>query len=128
MNNFFHKLFNPHCPDCKEELRESKINEVVEGLKLENARMQEMIDKLFDRLLEKPETPIEEVKPASTVKPAQIPWRVRQQMLEADDRKTAQLLKEAPKPDPEVTKLEVELGVSDAIPGSNEKIQERSAS
>lgn len=117
MSNFFHRLFNPHCPECRDELRESKVSEVEEALKRENARMQEMIDRLFDRLLEKPEVVVDERKPASTVKPSHIPWRIRQQMLENEDREKARLLRDAPKPDPktveEIKNLEVELGVED---------------
>lgn len=128
MSNWFHRLLNPHCPECKDELRDSKVNDVAESLRMENARLTEMIDKLLDRLLEKPVEPIQEVKEPTKIKPTHIPWRVRQQMLEEQDRATARLLKEAPKPDPEITKLEVELGVSDAIPTSNEEVQERTAS
>lgn len=115
--NWLHRLLHPHCEQCREDDREKKINEPYEALKLENARLTEMIDRLFDRLLEKPEPIIEEPKPASTVKPAHIPWRVRQQMLEEQDRDTARKLREAPKPDPKVAEdiknLEVELGVEE---------------
>ena len=38
----------------------------------------------------------------------QLPWRVRQQMLEAEDRKQAALMKEKKK---EIEELEKELGV-----------------
>jgi len=117
MNNFFHRLFNPHCPECREELREKAINPVEEALKLENARMQEMIDRLFDRLLEKPEAVVEEPRPASVAKPTFVPWRVRQQMLQDQDRVTAKLMREAPKPDAKTTEdiknLEVDLGVEE---------------
>lgn len=104
--NWFHRLLNPHCPDCKEELRENKINPVEEALKLENARMQEMIDRLFDRLLEKPETVVQG-EPAKTTRPAYVPWRVRQQMLEREDREKARAMREVPKPDAVIADAEV---------------------
>lgn len=66
---------------------------------------------LLNRLLEpsKPEPPqtIEEMKP---IQPQHIPWRVRQQMLESEDRKAAELLKKRAN---EIGELEKELGVSE---------------
>lgn len=52
---------------------------------------------------------IEEMKP---IMQQQIPWRVRQQMLEAEDRKKAQLMRAK---NEEIEQLEKELGVNDAI-------------
>jgi hypothetical protein len=47
----------------------------------------------------------EEFKP---VTPQFVPWRVRQQMLEAEDAKKAQLMKEKAK---EIAELEKDLGI-----------------
>lgn len=89
--------------------------------------MQDTIDRLLDRLLEKPEVVVEERKPASITRPAHVPWTVRKQMLEEQDRATAKLMRESPKPDfaktvEDISNLEIQLGVSDAIPESNEEI------
>lgn len=54
-------------------------------------------------------TPDEELRP---IKPQFTPWRVRQQMLEAEDRKQAQLLRQRTD---EIEELEKELGV---VPGA----------
>lgn len=117
MINFFHKLFNPHCEHCREEEKENRICGPCEDKKLEMARMQEMIDKLLDRLLEKPEVIQEEHRPANITKPTYVPWSVRKQILEEQDRHKAKLMKEAPKPDPQVEadikSLEVDLGVEE---------------
>lgn len=114
MINFFHKLFNPHCEHCREEKKENRICAPCEDKKLEMARMQEMIDKFLDRLLEKPEV-IVGTTPTNISKPVFVPWRVRQQMLQEQDKATAKLMREAPKPDPKVEAdikaLEVDLGV-----------------
>jgi len=52
--------------------------------------------------------PKEEYKP---VTPQFIPWRLRKEMLEAEDRKKAQLMQEKNK---EIAELEKELGVTGA--------------
>lgn len=49
--------------------------------------------------------PKEDMRP---IMQQQLPWRVRQQMLEAEDRKQAALMKEKKK---EIEELEKELGV-----------------
>lgn len=69
---------------------------------------------LLARLLEKdkPEplpTPAEEMKP---ITPQFIPWRVKQQMLEAEDRKRAELMRNKTK---EIADLEKELGIPDSV-------------
>ena len=66
---------------------------------------------LLNRLLEpsKPEPPpavVEEFKP---IQPAFVPWRVRQQMLEAEDSQKARLMREKAQ---EIQKLEKEMGVN----------------
>lgn len=79
---------------------------------------------LFDRLLEKGSAePLvkEEEKELTPIRPPFVPWRVRQQMLEAEDRKTAQLLaekkkemaqaKNAEQRDPSISMLEKELEI-----------------
>jgi hypothetical protein len=65
---------------------------------------------LLHRLLEKdrpepPSLPTEEWKPITQ---GHVPWRVRQQMLEAEDRAKAALIKQSRE---NVEKLEEELGV-----------------
>lgn len=67
---------------------------------------------LFTKLLEKdkPELPPlpenDEIKP---IIPQYVPWRVRQQMLETEDRKTAELKR---KKKDEIDALEKELGIA----------------
>lgn len=89
------------CPTC-EVLREQLAHSEVERREL------------LHRLMAPPEpppvaTPDEEMKP---IQPQFIPWRVRQQMLEAEDRKSAQLTKEKKK---EIEDLEKELGVTHSM-------------
>ncbi len=82
---------------------------------MELSRVRDENDRLLDRILEKPVQPVESDKPASITKPVNVPWRVRQQMLEEQDRLKASLLKNAPQPSVSVETLEKELGVDDAV-------------
>lgn len=130
LGKWFHRLFNPHCPDCRAEYEAARMEEhekreeskvcvscdmLKEQLNIANTEK----ERLLARLLDKPETP----KPVETApkitRPVALPWRVRQQMLEKEDRERAKLLANAPKPLMEVTKestedLEKELDIASA--------------
>jgi hypothetical protein len=78
-----------------------------ESLSIERQFNQVLLQKLLDK--DKPEpvpTTTEELKP---IRPQFIPWRVRQQMFEAEDRKKAELLRGKAV---EIEKLEKELNVN----------------
>lgn len=88
------------CPTC-EVLREQ--------LTLSEQERRE----LLHRLMAPPEPPpivIEKEEPQA-ITPQFIPWRVRQQMFEAEDRKKAQLMRDKTKEIEDISKLEKELGV-----------------
>jgi hypothetical protein len=70
---------------------------------------------LLTRLLTPPEPPpiIHEKDEPKAIQPQFIPWKVRQQMLEAEDRKRAQLMRDKTK---EIEDLEKELGVASDVP------------
>ena len=76
---------------------------------------------LLSRLLEKdkPEPSHAHVEEPKAITPQFIPWRVKQQMLEAEDRKTAQLKRDRMK---EIDKLEKELKI---IPRSDDASEKR---
>ena len=57
-------------------------------------------------------TPVEELEP---IKGQFIPWRVRQQMLEAEDRAKAKLMQDKVN---EIADLEKELGITQEIAGA----------
>ena len=79
-----------------------------ERLAQSDAERRDLLSRLLDR--DKPEpSPVEKEE----LKPVQhqfVPWRVRQQMLEAEDRKKAELMR---KKSEEIDKLEEELGVKE---------------
>lgn len=117
MLKFFHHLLNPHCPECAAEREEKKVCNSCDILKLELARLQLERDKLLDRILEKPVTVERTIapEPSTRILPKALPWAVRRQMLEAEDRERARLMKQAEKdnaPHADVKELERELDIA----------------
>jgi len=114
--NFFHRLFNPHCEHCIEEARELKHCDSCDILKMQLALKTDECNKLMDRLLNPPtQEPVNEplvnvTRPNPT---RYTTWAVRKQMLEQEDKKKAELLRQAPKPSSSVEELEKELGVQE---------------
>jgi hypothetical protein len=100
----------PHCPDCKEERENSKVCSSCEILKQQLESVNYEKNRLLDRIMEKP---IPEVvsKPMEPTRPVNIPWNIRRQMLESEDREKAKLLAQAPKPI-STEELEKELDVA----------------
>lgn len=110
--NWIHRLFNPHCPDCKEEHEDSKVCQSCETLRQQLEIANHEKKQLMDRILAKPEP---ESKPEfrEVTKPRNVPWPVRRQMLEAEDREKARLMREAPQPI-STEDLEKELDIASA--------------
>ncbi len=118
MKNPFHEFLNPHCEHCKNEREDIKICHSCETLKLEIERLRDENERLLDRLLAKPEPIIETGPPKDMKVPKHIPWNVRRQMLEQEDREKARLMSQAPQPLKDiksVEELEKELGVENAL-------------
>jgi hypothetical protein len=123
MINFFHKLFNPHCPHCKADEEDNKVCTSCEVLKLQLNIVNAEKERLLEALLEKPKPDLEPRKLSQDelerVKPKMMTWNMRRQMLEAEDRETAKLMRKREeslanlkrKPTDE---LEKELGVTNA--------------
>lgn len=114
MLKWFHHLLNPHCPECKAEREESKICNSCELLKMEVARLTADNERLLERILEKPEPQPERLvapEPTTQLRPRQVPWQVRRQMLEAEDRQRAVALNNAAKPQT-TEELEKELDIA----------------
>lgn len=125
---FIHHLLDPHCPDCRaearekrEEARETEVSLAVETLQRQLEIANHEKEQLLDRLLKEPEKETPRELPASYVPPRTIPWNMRRQMLESEDRRKAQLMRSgaaqpdrpAPVVQTRVEDLEKELGVDD---------------
>jgi hypothetical protein len=115
MANWFHRFLNPHCPDCALERQDNRICQSCETLKTEVARLTADNERLLNNIIEKNtisktsgETPVM-LKP-----PSSIPWNLKRQILEREDRERAKLMKEAPKAsETRIEDLEQELGIAE---------------
>jgi hypothetical protein len=81
-----------------EERAETRVCESCETLKRQLEIRNHEYELLLNRFLEKPAPVVEDKTPVALTSPRHIPWRIRQQELEAADRQRAALLKNAPKP------------------------------
>lgn len=100
IRELFYKWFGLEATPCA----------VCEVLREQLAKSERERADYIHRLLDKPqaEPPSVAEEKQVPIQPQFVPWRVRQQMLEAEDRKKAQLMKQ--KAD-EINELEKELGV-----------------
>lgn len=119
MWTWLHHILEPHCPDCREEREEAKVCQSCEVLKHQiemlNYTQRELIKTLAE--FNRPEPIVthnqQEFEP---VRPKTIPWQVKRQLLEEEDRARAKVIADNRKmqqeaKDNSVEKLEVELGV-----------------
>jgi len=103
--------------EVKEEETICKSCETLKGqLEIANYEKERLLNKLLTTEKEPERTTAPEPQ---AVRPKMVPWNVRRQMLEREDREKAKLLKNAPKPDSEIQKediaeLEKELDVAAA--------------
>ena len=117
MINFFHRLFNPHCEHCKEEQQENRVCSSCETLREQLRIANHTNEQLISRLLEKPTVEATQQRaPQMASKPTMVPWNVRRQMLEQEDRAKAVAMKNAAQPNPEgpvqtIAEIEKELGL-----------------
>jgi len=101
MKELIYKLFRLELPVCKicETLREQ--------LDKSERERTELLHRLLDK--DKPESSIQLTDELKSIQPNFIPWRVKQQLLEAEDRKKAELMRNK---DKEISELEKELGIT----------------
>ncbi len=125
MIQWLHHLFNPHCSECREEKELNNICESCNVLRQENAQLRKHNDQLIQSLLEsvKPKVPEQIIQPIIQPEPVSRgrSWRVIRQTLEQEDKARAEILrkKTAEMESVPIDKLEVELGIDDAIRSSN---------
>jgi len=132
MISWLHKLLNPHCPHCKADEEDNRVCQSCETLKMQLAIVNAEKQRMLEALLDKPKPNIEpqKVEIPQEVKPRMMTWNMRRQMLEAEDKKTAEIMRKIEedraklKPAKTSNELEKELGVSndEAIGRSNEEV------
>lgn len=115
MSNWIHKLFNPHCTECNVcnscEMLKTQIN-------ILNSTNSDLIKQIVflttPKSVETQPLPDNDTKPIQTTK--HMPWRMKQAMLEAEDRVKAEVLKqrenEIAAAEKSTEELEKELGLN----------------
>lgn len=141
MFHWLHHLFNPHCEYCMEDEAAKHYCNTCEVLKMELAAVRQERDKLLDRVLNPEENRVrveepEEEKPLIPLnKRTYIPFNVRRQTLEAEDRARARVMRErneslnipatstdTPLTVEQMEKVIIDEGEDDAVPGSNAQV------
>lgn len=112
MSNWLHKFLNPHCPRCIDE----SVNPIVEELKTQLESIRYERDRLLKYILDdKPnninDTPKEDEE-TQPILPKIVPWHVRRQMLEDEDRKKASLMRQTKEEQTRaIAEMEKNLGI-----------------
>lgn len=91
--NWFHKFFNPHCPDCAAERLEKKVCQSCETLREQLNQVNFEKKQLLDSILQKPVIEQPRIETEELNKINYRPWKVKQALLEAEDRKKAELIR-----------------------------------
>jgi hypothetical protein len=131
MFHWLHHLLNPHCPQCQMEAIDRKVcascEVLSQQLAIANIEKKQMLETIlsFSKPAENQSSPPVDYE---KLKPRMMTWNVRKQMLEAEDRKAAQVLAEqrkaaeAAKENPRtesIEQLEREVGISEEVkPGA----------
>ena len=102
MINWLHRLFNPHCIECD---RCNSCEILRSELVYAHRRETELLSYLF------PTESISSEEEPKIIQPKVIPWKVKQQMLEDEDRQRAILLNKQK----EIESLEKELGIEQNV-------------
>lgn len=104
MINWIHKLFHPHCVQCKAEQlaqneldQEARVCQSCEVLKEQLNIANYEKDILLKSILNKNESnsSINQDESPEPIRRGAIPWRARRQMLEDEDRKKSELIKKS---------------------------------
>lgn len=88
--NWFHKFFNPHCPDCIEKENCRSCDTLRAMLDQANLEKKQLLDLIIKPQVETVTRDTEEFKPLT---PRAMPWNVRKRLLETEDRHNAALLR-----------------------------------
>jgi hypothetical protein len=115
--NWIHRLFNPHCENCLD----CKSCQTLQ-IQLEIANQEK--NRLLDCIIRMSEPPVaysqETVskEPIQPIMPHHIPWQMKRNMMEAEDRIKARTLKtrmEEIQDNKEIADLERSLGIDTEV-------------
>jgi len=120
---WLHRLLSPHCPDCQLAAMENKVCQSCETLKMQlsiaNIEKKQLLESILS--LTRPaeiQPPSTQVNPKDAV-PKMMTWNVRRQMLEAEDRRTAQILSDQRKTDEDAKKAASKPEVQNVTSSAN---------
>lgn len=106
---WLHHIFQPHCPECEHEYDCKTCETLRSLLDAERFEKKQILENLLD--LTKPVSEVRDNQSQPAMQPirsSNVPWRVRQQMLEAEDRRSKELRKNN---EIEIKDLEDSLGL-----------------
>jgi len=111
---WFHRLRNPHCPDCIAEDEDNKVCLSCDTLRTELAAVRRHNEQLMETLIEQfgpRQISQEQVEVKIPIDPKTLSWRARRQILEANDKREAEILRARDRElaGPKIEQLEEEL-------------------
>lgn len=105
---WWHHISDPHCPECIHSVECKSCETLKLQLEIANESNKRLLDTILEftkpRMEEVSKTPVE----LESIKPKAIPWRIRKEMLESEDREQFRILKERQK---SLEELEKEVGL-----------------
>ena len=124
MINWLHHLFSPHCEHCRAERQENSICQTCEVLTVQLARSNVEKDNLLAQIERMANPPVSDEVPSEIpepLKPRVVPWNVQRNLMEAEDRHKAKLMRdvlakvkdENKDPEKSIEELEREVGILD---------------
>ncbi len=98
MFHWLHRAFRPHCEHCSEERREANICPTCQvfasQLELANYDKKQLLSTI-ERMNNPTPVVVALSETPEPIQPRNIPWAIRKNMLEAESRKKAELMKSA---------------------------------
>lgn len=117
MLKWLHKIWNPHCPDCALDNQDRKVCQSCEvltaQLAIANTEKRQLLEAILEPHKRTETQPAKEID-WKQIRQQQTTWAVRRQMLEAEDRKAAALMKDKANVQQQIADLEKNLGVEHA--------------
>lgn len=107
--DWIHHFFSPHCPDCAHDRECPSCTTLREQLTNANYEKERLLSLIIEKNSpERIQTPMEPIRPKDSF----VPWNVRRQMLEVEDRAKARIMKE------NADNLEKEMGIASEKEGA----------
>lgn len=110
MMKWIHHLLNPHCEECRLEKECPSCEVLKEQLASANREKQQMLDSILNKD-KTTEVETRVIMPENMNQGKYIPWHVRRQMLESEDRAQAAIIAKKKKEEAEIAKLEKDVGI-----------------